>query len=167
VVDHDFSCDGATPLPCPDSNKTVCGSPATECSKPCTPGFSGDGAPALEMRMGQPMGQPADPVSRLVYDSAGNLIFSDTRNHRIRRIDSDGIVTTMAGTGDAGYSGASTPMARSRRWPVSATRAPTAAQGSPATVVTPRWPSSSNPTIGDGWEPASSSHATAPPAIVR
>lgn len=35
----------------------------------------------------------------------GNVYFSDNANHRIRRIDSSGIVTTIAGTGTAGFSG--------------------------------------------------------------
>ncbi len=115
VVDYDFACDeGETPVACPEvtvggatylSNKSVCGDPATECAKPCTPGFYGDGGPALEMRIAQPFGQMADPAGRMTYDADGNLIFADSNNHRIRRIDTEGIVTTLAGTGNAGYSG--------------------------------------------------------------
>jgi sugar lactone lactonase YvrE len=38
----------------------------------------------------------------MVFDSKGNLIFSDCWNHRIRRITSEGIVTTLAGGGPTG-----------------------------------------------------------------
>jgi hypothetical protein len=39
-----------------------------QCSKPCTPGYSGDDIPAAEMRMSQPFGQSASPAGRIVYD---------------------------------------------------------------------------------------------------
>ena len=106
VVDYDTPCTaGQTPVACPDSNKTVCGDPATECGKPCTPGFGGDDGPALDARMAQPYGQMADPAGRLAYDTAGNLYFADSNNHRIRKVDTDGIMTTIAGNGTAGFSG--------------------------------------------------------------
>jgi sugar lactone lactonase YvrE len=38
-------------------------------------------------------------------DSAGNLYVADDNNHRIRRIDAAGVVTTVAGAGTAGFSG--------------------------------------------------------------
>ena len=38
-------------------------------------------------------------------DSAGNVYVSDTSNHRIRKIDTSGIITTVAGTGERGYAG--------------------------------------------------------------
>ena len=38
-------------------------------------------------------------------DSAGNVYFSDADDHRVRRIDRSGIVTTLAGDGIAGFSG--------------------------------------------------------------
>jgi len=54
-------------------------------------------------------GAPGDPFSgptRLVLDKLGNLFVSDTGNHRVQRIDvRTGAVTTVAGTGSAGYSG--------------------------------------------------------------
>ena len=59
--------------------------------------FSGDGGPAIEAGM--------DP-RRLTLDGAGNLLISDTDNHRIRRVDTNtGIITTVAGTGEKGFSG--------------------------------------------------------------
>jgi len=42
---------------------------------------------------------------RLCLDHSGNLLIADTGNHRIRQIDANGNVTTIAGTGIQGYSG--------------------------------------------------------------
>jgi hypothetical protein len=106
VVDLDSPCaPGVAPVACPNSDKLACGDLTTECAKPCTPGFGGDGGPALDARMGQPYGQAADPAGRLAYDHAGNLLISDTDNNRIRKVDTAGIITTIAGTGVAGYAG--------------------------------------------------------------
>jgi hypothetical protein len=97
--------EGQIPTPCPDSNKTTCGDPATSCSSPCTPGYGGDDGPALKARMAQPFGQMADPSGRIAYDKDGNLYFADSNNNRIRKVDTSGVITTFAGTGKAGYSG--------------------------------------------------------------
>lgn len=60
-------------------------------------GYSGDGGPAYQAYLSQPTG--------LVEDSLGNLFIADQGNHRIRRVDSDGTITTVAGAGVPGYSG--------------------------------------------------------------
>jgi len=60
-------------------------------------GFSGDNGPATQAMLTHPYG--------LALDNAGNLYFSDADNNRIRKITPDGIITTVAGTGDAGLSG--------------------------------------------------------------
>jgi DNA-binding beta-propeller fold protein YncE len=61
-------------------------------------GFAGDGGPAVRAQLNGPFDVGFDP--------AGNLYFSDTFNHRIRRIDRrSGIISTVAGNGMAGYSG--------------------------------------------------------------
>jgi len=61
-------------------------------------GFAGDGGPAPAALLNGPFD--------LCFDMAGNLIFSDTFNNRIRRVDGEsGIITTLAGSGDKGYSG--------------------------------------------------------------
>ena len=54
-------------------------------------GFGGDGGPASEARLAA----PAD----LAFDGDGNLLVADTFNHRIRRIDSRGVITTIVGGG--------------------------------------------------------------------
>ncbi len=62
------------------------------------PGFAGDGGPALAARLNGPFDVGFDPE--------GNIYFSDTFNHRIRRVDRrTSIITTIAGNGRAGYSG--------------------------------------------------------------
>jgi sugar lactone lactonase YvrE len=61
-------------------------------------GFSPDGIPALETCL--------NLVNGIALDPQGNLIFADSFSHRIRQIDAHtGIVTTIAGTGIAGFSG--------------------------------------------------------------
>ena len=60
-------------------------------------GFSGDGGPANRAQLAAP--------SDVAVDAAGNLFIADENNHRIRRVDSSGIITTIAGTGVRGYSG--------------------------------------------------------------
>jgi len=62
-----------------------------------TAGFSGDGGPALLAELDSPYG--------LALDTAGNLYFSDILNERVRRIDTGGFITTVAGNGTAGYNG--------------------------------------------------------------
>ncbi len=106
VEGADGPCDA--PVACPadttNADKLVCGDPAVLCSLACTPAFGGDGGPALEARMGQPYGQQADPAGRITYLPDGSLVFADTDNNRIRMVK-DGIITTIAGTGERGYSG--------------------------------------------------------------
>ena len=60
-------------------------------------GFSEDGGLAVEALLSRP--------ESMAVDGAGNLYIADTANHRIRRVDSNGIITTIAGTGERGYGG--------------------------------------------------------------
>ena len=60
-------------------------------------GYSGDGTVATKATFNWPHEVRADQV--------GNLYVADTRNHVIRRIDASDIVSTVAGTGKAGYAG--------------------------------------------------------------
>jgi hypothetical protein len=93
------------------SGKATCGDPMVTCTNPCTPGFNGDDIAAVDMRMGQPFGQSADPGGRLVFDPEGRLYFADAGNSIIRRIDPDGMVHRVAGVAPVdgrpqrGYSG--------------------------------------------------------------
>jgi sugar lactone lactonase YvrE len=55
--------------------------------------------------MAQPFGAAINPSGHIAYDPAGNLLFADSDNHRIRKVDTAGVITTIAGTGVRGYSG--------------------------------------------------------------
>lgn len=63
-----------------------------------TNGYSGDGAAAINAELSQPSG--------VFLDGSGNVFIADAGNNRIRKISaSTGIITTIAGTGTAGYTG--------------------------------------------------------------
>ncbi|MDB5402840.1 MAG: repeat protein [Rhodopila sp.] len=67
-------------------------------------GYSGDGSAALDAHLNNPFD--------LAFYPDGSLVFSDTFNHCIRRIDaSSGIISTICGTGAKGYSGDGGPAA--------------------------------------------------------
>jgi hypothetical protein len=75
------------------------------------PGFNGDG-PALETQMNQLTGGNPEPSGAVALGPDGTLYFSDSNNNRIRKVVfndpgvfQDGIVTTIAGTGDKGFAG--------------------------------------------------------------
>ncbi len=61
------------------------------------PGYSGDGGPAVAAQIFAPVGQAAPPTSRITFDEAGNLYLADTFNNCVRRVDLDGIISTVAG----------------------------------------------------------------------
>lgn len=69
------------------------------------PGFSGDGGPAAVAQIQLPGGDSPPPSGRLALDSAGNLYFADSGNNRVRKIDPDGKISTVAGNGDPTYAG--------------------------------------------------------------
>ena len=52
-----------------------------------------------------PFGQAAYPAAKLTFDTFGNLYLADTQNQRVRKVDTNGIITTVAGNGIAGFSG--------------------------------------------------------------
>ena len=69
-----------------------------------TEGFSGDGGPATLAELSDPSG--------VAVDSSGNLFIADRNNSRVRKVSTNGIISTVAGKGDpgvffdnAGYSG--------------------------------------------------------------
>jgi hypothetical protein len=60
------------------------------------PGFSGDGGPAYKALLRGPSG--------VAVDGAGNVFIVDEFNQRVRKVDTKGIITTVAGNGKMGYS---------------------------------------------------------------
>lgn len=62
-----------------------------------TSGYSGDGGPATIAKIATPFGVAAD--------TSGSLFIADYGNNRIRKVDHNGTITTVAGNGTAGYSG--------------------------------------------------------------
>lgn len=74
-------------------------------------GFSGDGGPAREASLdfGSYGWRPG-----LAVDAEGNLYISDCRNHRVRKVGTDGIITTIAGDGWQGFEGDGGPAAKAR-----------------------------------------------------
>src|SRR6185312_3089123 len=52
-------------------------------------GFSGDGGPATAALLNTPMG--------IAVDATGNIYFSDSQNERVRMINTQGIISTIAG----------------------------------------------------------------------
>ncbi len=59
--------------------------------------YAGDGGPALAAKFSNPSG--------ITTDGNDNLFVADTTNNRVRQIDASGMITTLAGTGEAGFSG--------------------------------------------------------------
>ena len=50
----------------------------------------------------------------VAVDAAGNIYLADTFNHRVRKIETSGLITTVAGTGESGYAGDGGPAASAR-----------------------------------------------------
>jgi hypothetical protein len=60
-------------------------------------GYAGDSGPATEAKL--------DWVYDLALDAQGNLYIADTNNDRLRKVDTHGVITTIAGTGRPGSTG--------------------------------------------------------------
>lgn len=70
-------------------------------------GYSGDGGPATKAMLNNPFD--------VVLDPAGNVYFSDTNNHVVRRVDAEtGIITTVAGSGQKGDGGDGGPATKAK-----------------------------------------------------
>ncbi len=62
-----------------------------------TIGFSGDGGQATASQLYYPLG--------MAFDAAGNMYITDDGNMRIRKVNTSGIISTVAGNGTTSYSG--------------------------------------------------------------
>ena len=62
-----------------------------------TEGYAGDGGPAVSAQLSH--------YTNIAFDSSGNLYIADQINERIRKVTSDGQITTVAGNGTPGFSG--------------------------------------------------------------
>ncbi len=62
-----------------------------------TRGFSGDGGSAIAAELNYPDG--------LAIDNVGNILIADNVNNRVRKIDNNGIITTVAGNGTSAFNG--------------------------------------------------------------
>ncbi len=70
-------------------------------------GYSGDGGPALSASLNQPY--------EVRFDARGNLFFVEMQNHVVRRVDArTHIITTIAGTGEPGFSGDGGPAVKAQ-----------------------------------------------------
>ena len=70
------------------------------------PGFNGDRGPAIEASLRQPYD--------VRLDSQGTVYIADYGNNRVRKVTRDGIIQTVAGTGEQGYSGDGGPATAAR-----------------------------------------------------
>ena len=71
-----------------------------------SPGYGGDGQSAAVASLREPHG--------LAVDAAGNVYIADSGNFRIRKVNPLGVITTIAGMGQAGYSGDGGPATAAR-----------------------------------------------------
>jgi streptogramin lyase len=61
-------------------------------------GYSGDGGPATKAKLNEPY--------EIRFDADGHMFFVEMQNHLVRRVDAKtGVITTVAGTGKAGFGG--------------------------------------------------------------
>jgi sugar lactone lactonase YvrE len=60
-------------------------------------GFSGDGGQATQAQLSAPLG--------VALDAQGRILIADFANHRVRRVGTNGVITTIAGNGTQGFSG--------------------------------------------------------------
>ncbi|MBX7221598.1 MAG: SMP-30/gluconolactonase/LRE family protein [Blastocatellia bacterium] len=59
---------------------------------------------------GQAVGANLNGPAAAIFDTKGNLLVCDTRNHQIRKVDGvTGVITTLAGTGSPGFAGDNGP----------------------------------------------------------
>ena len=71
-----------------------------------TLGYSGDGGPATSATFHGPL--------YVAVDASGNLYVADVRNNVVRKVATNGIITSVVGNGTAGYSGDGGPATSAR-----------------------------------------------------
>jgi len=71
-----------------------------------TAGYAGDGGPATKAWLQTPYG--------VAVDKSGNVYFADSGNNRIRKVDTTGMITTVAGDGTRGFSGDGGPATKAQ-----------------------------------------------------
>jgi gliding motility-associated-like protein len=81
---------------------------STICNITTTSGYSGDGGPALTAEISS--------SEKITVDAAGNIYFADFYNNCVRKINTAGIINTIAGNGSAGYSGDGGPATNAQLW---------------------------------------------------
>ena len=69
-------------------------------------GYGGDGGPASDAQFMEP--------ANVAVDAVGNVYVADRRDNRVRKIDTSGMITTVAGTGDPGNAGDGGPASQAR-----------------------------------------------------
>jgi len=70
-------------------------------------GYTGDGGPATAATLAEP--------HEILFDAAGDLYIAERDNHVIRKVNmKTGIISTVAGTGEAGFSGDGGPAVRAQ-----------------------------------------------------
>jgi hypothetical protein len=92
--------DGRIYLACPTANRIVrleSDGSLTVVAGTGDAGFSGNGGPATKATLDRPVD--------VAFDRAGNLYIADLLNNRIRKVDTHGIITTLAGAGGLSLSG--------------------------------------------------------------
>jgi uncharacterized protein (TIGR03437 family) len=72
------------------------------------PASTGDGGPAIQASLNNPQG--------IAVDAAGNVYISEMSGNRIRRVSTDGTITTIAGNGRAGFSGDGSAAVNAMLW---------------------------------------------------
>ena len=92
IVDH-----GNNRIRLVDASGVITTFAGTGATGPDHGAWEGDGGPAIDARFQEPTG--------IAIDASGVIVIGDRDNDVVRRIDSDGIVTTIAGTGVAGFGG--------------------------------------------------------------